>query len=239
MTELPGRAGIVTGAASGIGSAIAGALVQAGARLVAVDRDEAGARARAEALGADAVAFAADVADEIGLDAAVRLCETRFGRLDYVVANAGVGWAGPFAAADAAAWRRVLDTNVIGLALTLRAALAPMLARGAGHLVAVGSLSGVASYPGETVYIASKWAVIGLVRALRTELVGTPIRLTAVLPGMVDTPMSAGSPAAAELFSEVAPLRPEDVARTVAYALSQPDHVEVSELLVRPRGQSV
>lgn len=231
---------MITGAASGIGAALAGELSAAGASLVLTDRDAAGAAACAATLPDDrTIALAVDVADEPGLDMAMRSCEATFDRLDFVIANAGVGWAGAFVAADGAAWRRVLETNVIGLALTLRAALKPMLARGTGHLIAIASLSGVSSYPGETVYVASKWAVVGLMRALRTELIGTPIRLTTVLPGLVDTPMSRASAVAAPSFSQLDPLKSQDVARAVIHALVQPEHVEISEVVVRPHGQPI
>lgn len=238
MADLAERAGVVTGAASGIGAAVAGRLAAEGAALVLADRDGDGAE-RVAATLPRARGVAADVSREADVDAAVAACAAEWGAVDFVVANAGRGLAESFADGDPAAWSALLATNVLGAALTLRAGLRRMTGRGSGHLVVVASVSGLATYPGETMYVASKWAVVGMTRALRLELAGTGVRLTLVAPGLVDTPLSRSSPLGAEWLERLAPLQPDDVASAIAYALAQPEHVDVSEIVLRPRGQAV
>jgi NADP-dependent 3-hydroxy acid dehydrogenase YdfG len=238
-SALAGAGVVVTGGAGAIGAAIARELLGRGAGVVLADRDGDRLDAVARSLGAGTLPVRTDVTHMEDVEAAVALCGERFGRVHAVVANAAIGWFGSFEDAGPEEWRRVLDVNVVGTALTLRGGLAAMKPHGRGHLVVTASVSGVASYPGESVYIASKWAVMGLARALRLELAGSGVRMTTVLPGLVDTPMARRSPVAGEAFAALEPLQPEDVAAAVGYALSQPDRVDVNEVVVRPHGQGV
>jgi len=148
-----------------------------------------------------------------------------YGQLDAVYANAGIpGSDGGFSGADPEVWKTMLLTNVYGVGLTLRCTLSALKAS-RGHLLLTGSAAGRFVIPG-SMYSASKWAVTGMGLSVREELRGSGVRVTLIEPGMVDTP----------LFDEPPPyaLQPEDVGRAVVYALSQPAHVDVNEILIRP-----
>jgi NADP-dependent 3-hydroxy acid dehydrogenase YdfG len=151
----------------------------------------------------------------------------RFGRLDVAFANAGFGATRSFLAESPEHWRSMVLTNVYGAALTIRASL-PALKEAHGHLVLTGSVAGRRALPG-SLYSATKWAVTAMAEAARLELNGTGVRVTLIEPGMVDTPFFSKRPQGA--------LQPDDVARTVLFAVSQPAHVDVNEILVRPTAQ--
>lgn len=204
---LSGRAVLVTGAARGIGRATALAFAKAGYNVAMIDvadpsayRPVIGFRVsnlqefkEAEALvreaGTEVIAIQADVRKRDQMLAAVRACEEKFGGLDCVVANAGfVRWH-PFAQGTEEDWSEVLDTNVIGVANTFSAASGALARRGGGSMVALSSIGGRAGFAGNGAYTASKWAVIGLVKQAAIELGAQNIRVNAVAPGPVDTPM--------------------------------------------------
>jgi NADP-dependent 3-hydroxy acid dehydrogenase YdfG len=239
MSErLDGAAGIVTGAGRGIGAAIVRELAARGARLVAADL-------RAEAL-ADVAAtteaiipVAADVREVAGSERLRDTCLERFGRIDFAIANAGVANASSLADGDPAHWRAVIETNVLGVAYTIRAVLPTMLQQRDGHIVLMASVSGRESYVGEPIYCASKWAVVGLGHALRKETVGSGVRVTLIEPGVVDTPLVRSNPFALAWLETITPLQDQDVARAVAFALTQPKHMAINELVLRPIAQEV
>ena len=236
---LAGKAGIVTGGGSGIGAAIVREIARLGARVVVADLSPERAAAVAAAVGEGAVGVAADVRRFADLEAARDACLERFGRLDFAVANAGVADSSTMSEGDPERWKLVIDTNVLGVAQTVRAALPTMLAQGGGHLVLMASVSGREPYAGEPIYAATKWAVVGLGHALRKETVGTGVRVTLVEPGIVDTPLVRSNPFAVAWMETIAPLADEDVARAVAFALSQPPHMAINEIVLRPVGQEV
>jgi len=239
---LRGRAGIVTGGGQGIGAATVRLLARAGARLVVGDLSApaaAAVAAGAVAAGGVAVAVAADVRREADCAALAAACRRHFGRIDFVVANAGVGDAGTVAGGDPARWRAVIETNVLGTALTVRAALPEMQAQGRGDVVLVASVSGRESYAGEPIYIASKWAVVGFGRALRKEALAHGVRVTLIEPGLVDTPLARSTPLGQQWLESLTALSADDVARAIAFALAQPPHVALNEIVVRPLAQEV
>jgi NADP-dependent 3-hydroxy acid dehydrogenase YdfG len=160
--------------------------------------------------------------------AAVQTAVDRFSRLDAFLANAGFGAARGFLEESVEQWRSMIDTNVYGCALSIRAALTHFRAQNAGHMLLTGSVAGRRALPG-SLYSATKWAVTAMGEALRAEVADTPIRTTLIEPGMVDTPFFDNRPSGA--------LEPDDIARAVLYALSQPAHVDVNEILVRPVNQ--
>ncbi|RIQ27354.1 SDR family oxidoreductase [Jiangella rhizosphaerae] len=225
---------LITGASRGIGAAVARRAAAAGYRLVLVGRTAAPLDALADELGGGdrVLARAADVTDWTALTGVVAEAEEHFGRLDVVLANAGASVVTSFLGEHGAPpeqWRDLVLTNVYGPALTARATL-PALRRTAGHLLLTGSAAGRGVRPGN-LYAATKWAVTGLAQAIRAECVGTGIRVTLLQPGLVDTesipPSRADDPK----------LRPDDVAAAVLYAVGQPPHVDVNEIIVRPTGQ--
>jgi NADP-dependent 3-hydroxy acid dehydrogenase YdfG len=131
----------------------------------------------------------------------------------------------------------VVETNLLGTVYAVRAVLPSMRERGSGHIFVTSSVSGREAYPGEAVYIASKWGQVGYAHSLRQEVAMSGIRVTVVEPGIVDTPLTRGNPVVRPLLEAAEPLDPEDVARAVVYAYRQPPHVVVSELTVRPLRQ--
>lgn len=232
-TSLAGVVVVVTGGASGIGAATVLALAAAGANVVAADINSPGQ----EVTGVTYVP--ADVRDYADLEHVVEISVKRFGHLDAVVAAAGVAGWGELAHSDPAVWPVILTTNVLGVAHLLRAALPTMIASRRGHVVLIASVSGRITYSGEPMYIASKWAVVGLGRAVRKELAGTGVRVTLIEPGIVDTPMVSGTAQGRQELSEVTPLQPDDVAGAVLYALEQPDRIDVEEIMIVATDQTL
>ena len=222
---------LVTGASSGIGAETARHAARAGYRLVLAARSTDRLEALAAELGGDerALAVRCDVTEWADQEATVRQALARLGRLDVAFANAGFGAKRGFLEETPEFWRAMVLTNVLGVAYTIRAAL-PALRDARGHMVLMSSVAGRRALPG-SLYAATKFAVTAMGEALRQELDGSGVRVTLIEPGMVDTPFF-DSPA-----SDWA-LKPEDVARAVLYAVSQPPHVDVNEMLIRPTAQS-
>ncbi|MBA2793695.1 MAG: SDR family oxidoreductase [Thermoleophilaceae bacterium] len=222
---------LITGASSGIGAATARNAAQAGWRLVLAARSEDKLAALAEELGGDeqAVALRCDVTEWDDQQAAVSKALDSFGRLDASYANAGFGASRGFLEESVEHWRSMVDTNVYGCALSIRAALGHFREQNAGHMLLTGSVAGRKALPG-SLYSATKWAVTAMGESLRAEVADTPIRVTLIEPGMVDTPF----------FDEPKEnaLQADDIARSVIYALSQPAHVDVNEILIRPVNQA-
>ena len=219
---------LITGASSGIGEATARAAAEAGYRLVLAARSEEQLQALADSLGGGgrALPVRCDVTEPDDQKHMVEAAIEHFGHIDVVFANAGIGGVpGGFGGSDPEHWRKMILTNVYGLGLTVRMTLAA-LKDSQGHLILNGSVAGRRTLAG-SMYSATKWAVTAIGYGVREELRGTGIRVTLVEPGMVDTPF----------FDEPKPeaLRPEDIARSVIYAVSQPDHVDVHEVMVLPR----
>ncbi|WP_417791329.1 SDR family oxidoreductase [Stutzerimonas xanthomarina] len=218
---------LITGASSGIGAATARLAAEAGYRVALAARSEHKLAQLVDQLGgADrALAIRCDVKEYAEQQAMVQRVLDHFGQLDAVYANAGMpGSEGGFSGADPEVWREMLLTNVYGVGLTLRCSLEALKAS-RGHVLLTGSAAGRFVIPG-SMYSASKWAVTGMGLSVREELRGTGVRVTLIEPGMVDTPLFDKPPAYA--------LEPEDIGRAVVYALSQPRHVDLNEMLIRP-----
>jgi NADP-dependent 3-hydroxy acid dehydrogenase YdfG len=175
-----------------------------------------------------ALSVQCDVTEWPQQEAMIRRTEKAFGRLDVAFANAGFGAKRGFLESTPEHWRAMVLTNVYGAALTIRATL-PALKESRGHLLLTSSVAGRRVVPG-SLYSATKWAVTGMGEALRQELNDTGVRVTLIEPGVVDT----------EFFDDPVSdaLEPDDVARAVLYAVGQPPHVDVNEILVRPTAQS-
>ncbi len=235
-----GRGAVVTGGANGIGRAVALRLAAAGAAVVVADLDEAsaaGVAAEIIAAGGRAVAGGCDVRSAEDAERLYAMAEERFGPLQVAVLAAGVVESGSLASGDVERWRAVVETNLLGRAHCIRAAFSRMAAAGAGHIVVIGSTSGLETYVGEPLYCASKWGVTGLVDVLRREAAPAGVRVTLVAPGLVDTRLSRSSPLGLAEIEELEPLQPDDIARAVQFVVEQPEHVVISELVVRPRGE--
>jgi NADP-dependent 3-hydroxy acid dehydrogenase YdfG len=221
---------VITGASSGIGAATARRAAEAGYRLVLAARRVERLEELAAELGGDerVLAVRCDVTEWPDQEAMVRQTLAVFGRLDVAFANAGFGAARGFLESTPEHWRSMVLTNVYGAALTIRATL-PALEESRGHLLLTSSVAGRRVVSG-SLYSATKWAVTAMGEAARQQLDGTGVRVTLVEPGMVET----------EFFDNPVSdaLQADDVARAVLYAVGQPPHVDVNEILVRPTAQS-
>ena len=220
---------LITGASSGIGEATARRAVEAGYSVVLGARTISKLEELAEELGGDAnaIALRCDVTEWDDQQALVAAALDRGGRLDVALANAGFGAKRGFLEESPEMWKSMVLTNVYGAALTIRATL-PALKEAKGHLLLTGSVAGRRALPG-SLYSATKWAVTAMGEAARLELNGSGVRVTLIEPGSVDTPFFDSPPAGA--------LEPDDIARAILYAVSQPPHVDVNEMLVRPTQQ--
>ena len=221
---------LITGASSGIGAETARHAVRDGWRVALAARSEDKLAELASELGGDdhAIALRCDVTDWDDQQRIVNDTLEKFGRLDAFFANAGFGGARGFLKDSVEHWRSMVETNVYGCALSIRAALTHFREQNAGHMLLTGSVAGRRAIPG-SLYSATKWAVTAMGESLRAEVADTPMRVTLIEPGMVDTPFFDNRPDSA--------LQAEDIARAVMYALSQPAHVDVNEILVRPVNQ--
>jgi NADP-dependent 3-hydroxy acid dehydrogenase YdfG len=230
----------VTGGSSGIGAAVAVAFGRLGAQIVLADRDAGrGAEvvADVQAAGGAAEVAIADVRDYRQVAAAAELALERFGRIDVLVANAGIADQSRADKLDPERSKAVVETNLLGTIYAVRAVLPSMLERASGHIFVTASVSGREAYPGEPVYIASKWGQVGFAHSLRQEVAQAGVRVTLVEPGIVDTPLTRDNPVVRPLLEAVEPLSPEDVAAAIVYAFLQPAHVVLSELTLRPLRQ--
>jgi NADP-dependent 3-hydroxy acid dehydrogenase YdfG len=220
---------LITGASTGIGAATARHAAQAGYRLVLAARSLERLEALADELGGAerALAVRCDVTEWDDQEALVATTLERFGRLDVAFANAGFGAARGFLEDAPEHWRAMVLTNVLGAAYTVRATL-PALKETKGHILLTGSVAGRRAIPG-SLYSSTKWAISGMGESLRQDVNGTGIRVTLVEPGQVNTPFF-DNPSEGRL-------EPDDIARAVMFAVAQPPHVDVNEILIRPTAQ--
>jgi 3-hydroxy acid dehydrogenase / malonic semialdehyde reductase len=234
VAALDGKTAIVTGASSGIGAAVARALAEAGARV-------AGGARRVDELDTE-VKLELDVTDPASSERFVEQALDLLGGLDLLVNNAGLGLGrDPFDKSTEADEQTVLETNVHGLLRMTRLCLPHI--RDGGHIVNMGSIAGRQPYENAAVYIASKYAVRGFTYALREDLLGRPIHLTLVDPGLVETNFSrvrfrGDEEKATAVYANTTPITPEDVAECVLFAVTRPPHVNVDELVVKALVQS-
>jgi len=232
---------VVTGASSGIGAATVVALGRLGYRIVAGARRLERVR---RVVGERGVALPLDVSKLDSIDAFVAEVQKKFGRIDVLVNNAGLARGlTPIDDASDQDWIEMWETNVLGLLRVTRACL-PLLRKAQhGHIVNMGSIAGFETYVGGAGYTASKHAVHAISRTLRLELNGEPIRITEVMPGMVETEFSlvrfhGDRQAAKKVYEGVKPLVAADIADCIVFAVTRPPHVDVDEIVVRPVAQA-
>jgi 3-hydroxy acid dehydrogenase / malonic semialdehyde reductase len=232
--DLSGKTAIVTGASSGLGRAIAAALAAGGVRV-------AGGARRVDKLDTE-VALSLDVTDPASAEQFVGDAVERLGGLDILVNNAGLARGRySFDESKEEDEHEVFETNVNGLVRMTRLCLPHI--RDEGHIVNIGSVAGRQAYEKGATYVASKFAVRGFTYALREDLLGRPIRLTTVDPGLVETSFSlvrfrGDEEQASAVYTGIDALQPDDIAECVLFALTRPFHVNVDELVVKARDQS-
>lgn len=248
MTRLDGKVAIITGASAGIGAATAMALAEAGAEVAITARRAERLQDVAQkitASGGKALPIVADVSDEAQVNQLVQQVYGKLGRIDILVNNAGIGGLGTIEAGTPAEWRRQFDLNVLGLLYATHAVLPIFKGQGVGHVVNLSSVAGRTARAGVGVYNATKWGVNAISEALRQEVHQQNIRVTIIEPGLVATEFidNISDPVAKQKtearIKAITPLQPEDIARAIVYAVTQPPHVNVNEILIRPTGQDV
>jgi NADP-dependent 3-hydroxy acid dehydrogenase YdfG len=246
LPRLQGKVALVTGASSGIGEATALALAEEGARVVAAARRSERLEAlvkRIEGQRGQAIALMVDVSDEAQVREMVRRAHDRWGRLDLLVNNAGVMLLGQIEGANLEDWWRMVSINLLGLMYATHEALPLMKQQGSGHIVNISSVAGRTVREGTAVYNATKWGVGAFSEALRQEVYKERIRVTVIEPGAVATELQEHitDPAAREQTEEwiqaMTPLQSEDIAAAIIYAVTQPERVNVNEILIRPTEQ--
>ncbi|XGV99065.1 MAG: SDR family NAD(P)-dependent oxidoreductase [Leptolyngbya sp. BL-A-14] len=245
-SKLAGKVAIVTGASSGIGEATAIALAAEGATVAIAARRSDRLSKLAKRItenGGQVLSITADVSDENQVAVMVQKTQAEFGRVDILINNAGVMLLGMIDGANTEDWRRMINLNVLGLMYATHKVLPLMKAQGEGHIVNISSVAGRVANAGSGVYNASKWAVGAFSEALRKEVYQNNIRVTIIEPGLVATelPHHVTDPKAKEtaaaFYGSVKNLESEDIAAAIVYAVTQPPHVNVNEILIRPTEQ--
>ena len=228
------RTMIITGASSGIGAATARKAASEGWNLVLTARSTDKLEALSEELGGPTVAvpITSDVNDWESQQAVTATALETFGSIDTVFANAGFGGPGGFTQSTPEAWQSMVLTNIYGAALTVRSNL-EALKESKGHLLLTGSVAGRRAIPG-SLYSCTKWAVTAMGEAVRGEVAGSGVRVTLIEPGIVATPFWDDGKGPLD-----DPLQEDDIAGAVMWAINQPPHVDVNEILIRPAGQAV
>ncbi len=240
----PGAVALVTGAGSGIGARVAARVAEIGCRVICAGRRLERVEKVAASLNGRGLAVALDVSDKESVASLSRRLPAEWREVEILVNNAGhdAGGRRAFHQGTADQWADIIETNVIGLVRVTRALIDGMRDRNRGHIVNIGSIAGTRPYATGTLYSASKHAVHGFSESLRLDYVDTGIRVTEIMPGMVKTDFAlnrSGDAAQAKQFYKDfgTALDPDDVARSVVYALQQPAHVVISELVVVPISQ--
>lgn len=240
--ELNDRVVLVTGASSGIGRATALALSRAGAKVAVGARRRERLDSLVDEAPGEMIALELDVTDPDSVTRAIGAVVERFGHLDALVNNAGLMQSGMILGADTREWIRMVETNLLGSMYAVHAAL-PHLIAARGAIVQVSSTSGRIASLGSGVYAATKFGISAFSESLRQEVAGHGVRVILIEPGFVATELTnhitdpVMRAAAADIGQSMRTLDPEDIADAVVYALSQPDHVAVNEMLIRPTDQ--
>ncbi|HHO5977376.1 TPA: SDR family oxidoreductase [Staphylococcus aureus] len=230
MTVLTDKIAVVTGAGSGIGEAIATLLHEEGAKVVLAGRNKDKLQNMANQLAQDSVKVVpTDVTKKEEVDELIKIAQQTFGGLDIVINSAGQMLSSKITDYQVDEWDSMIDVNIKGTLYTAQAALPTMLEQSSGHLINIASISGFEVTKSSTIYSATKAAVHTITQGLEKELAKTGVKVTSISPGMVDTAITA-----AYNPSDRKKLDPQDIAEAVLYALTQPSHVNVNEITVRP-----
>jgi len=248
MYSLRDKVVLITGASSGIGQSCARAFAAQEARLLLcarrIERVETLAAELQKAARVAIHTFKLDVCEQPAVEKAITRLPSEWAAIEVLVNNAGLSRGlDKLHEGQTKDWEEMIDTNVKGLLYVSRAVIPGMVKRGKGHIVNVGSIAGLEVYPGGNVYCATKHAVRALSQGMRMDLLGTPLRVTNVEPGMVETEFSLvrfrGDEARAnKIYEGITPLSPDDVADAIVYATTRPPHVNIGELVITPTAQA-
>ncbi len=248
MVSIQNQVVLITGASSGIGAACARVIAPTGAKLILAARrierlEKLAAQLRQE-FNTQTYLLGLDVRDRQQVESAFADLPSPWGNVDILVNNAGLSRGlDKLHEGNIQDWEEMIDTNVKGLLYVTRALVPGMVERQRGHILNIGSIAGHQTYPKGNVYCASKAAVRSLSEGLKQDLLGTPVRVTSVDPGLVETEFSqvrfhGDTDQARQVYNGLTPLTPEDVADVVVFCLTRPAHVNISEILVLPTDQS-
>ena len=245
-SKLEGKVAIVTGASSGIGEATAISLAAEGAKVVIAARRGERLEAVAKHItdnGGQVLSVIADITDELQVKNLIQKAHAEFGRVDILVNNAGISFPGRIENADPSNWRKMIDINVLALMYTTHTVLPIFKAQKSGHIVNISSVAGRIAKAGMAAYNVTKWGVNAFSEALRQEVYQDNIRVTIIEPGLVETEIDqhitdvVAKQEIAARRKAITPLQSEDIAAAIIYAVSQPQHVNVNEILIRPTQQ--
>ena len=238
----PGAVALVAGASAGIGAATANALAEAGARVISASRNLERLQALSESIGPDCHAVELDVTDPQSVESLIERLPEALRQIDVLIACAGhdVGGRKPFDEGEVEDWAGIIETNVTGMIRVCHAVIPGMLARGRGHVVTLGSIAGLKTYKGGTIYNASKFAVRGFTDALRLDYKDSALRITEILPGLTRTEFAAtrrgGDESAGDAFYGAAPqvLEAGDIADCIVFALKAPARMTIAQIVALP-----
>ncbi|WP_082234059.1 SDR family oxidoreductase [Halobacillus massiliensis] len=242
MGKLANKTAVITGASSGIGKAAAHHLAKEGARVVLAARRSERLQELADEIinhyGVEALVVETDVTKREDVENLVKKTKDSFGSVDYYVNNAGVMLLSFLKNDHIDEWEQMVDVNIKGVLYGIHAALPVMLEQNSGHMINVSSVAGHEVFPSSTVYSATKYAVKALSMGMEKELSGTGVRVTNISPGAVDTELTdhITDGDVVEMFKDrkMTPLHSEDIAEAISYAITQPENVNVNEVIVRP-----
>ncbi|MEW6410868.1 MAG: SDR family oxidoreductase [Candidatus Zixiibacteriota bacterium] len=244
MTDLKNKIVLVTGASSGIGQACARRFAAKGARVILAARRKEKLNALIAELETDCQILPLDIRDREAVERAIAGLSPQWKDIDILVNNAGLSRGlDKFHEAKLQDWEEMIDTNIKGLLYISRAIIPHMIARGSGHIINIGSIAGHEVYPRGNVYCATKHAVDALTKGMRLDLVDTPVKVSTVDPGLVQTEFSevrfrGDKERAASVYKGFKPLTGDDVADAVVWIASRPDHVQVAEIIIFPKAQA-
>ncbi|HEY9782821.1 MAG TPA: SDR family oxidoreductase [Leptolyngbyaceae cyanobacterium] len=248
MMTLQDRIVLITGASSGIGSATARVFAQAGAKLILTARRQDRLEQLADELGKEFASsthlLSLDVRDAIAVESAISNLSADWSSIDVLINNAGLSRGlEKLQAGSIQDWEEMIDTNIKGLLYLTRAIVPGMISRGRGHVVNLGSTAGHQTYPNGNVYCATKAAVRVISEGLKQDLLGTPVRVSSVDPGLVETEFSqvrfrGDTERAKKVYQGLTPLTPTDVADVIFFCVTRPPHVNISEVLLMPTDQA-
>lgn len=244
MSRLQGKTVFITGASSGIGEASAKKFAESGCKLVLAARRLDRLQALAAKLPTKCHLVELDVRDRTAIEKAIASIPAEFAAIDILLNNAGKARGlAKLHEAEIADHEEMIDTNVKGLLYCTRAIVPGMIKRGYGHVINIGSIAGHEIYPNGSVYCATKYAVDALTKGLRIDLVDTPVRVSTVDPGLVETEFSlvrfnGDEERAKKVYTGYQPLTPDDVAEAILWVADRPLHVQIAEVIILPSAQA-
>lgn len=244
MTDLTNKTVLVTGASAGIGQATATHFFGAGCRVIVAARRKAKLQAFLDSYGEKCLAVELDVRDRETVEHTLGNLPGSWKDIDILVNNAGLSRGlDPLHQGNPDGWDEMIDTNIKGLLYVSRTIIPGMVSRGKGHIINVGSIAGREVYPKGNVYCATKHAVDAITKGMRLDLVDSPVRVSTVDPGLVETEFSqvrfyGDSDRANTVYQGYQPLSPDDIAETILWIATRPPHVDIAEVLILPTAQA-